>query len=114
MNDAMKQNIRGKVNSYIKRAEEIKNNREINAGNVLAITDTVDGHRYSQSQGIEDLCTALVYDAETDFVLNLLKGGNSPKDIQQWYDYRWGFPSEQAANDVVPELIFDSRLEKSK
>jgi hypothetical protein len=24
MNDAMKQNIRGKVNSYLKRAEEIK------------------------------------------------------------------------------------------
>jgi hypothetical protein len=39
MNDSMKQNIRAKVNSYIKRAEEIKNISKDGPGKKKAVAD---------------------------------------------------------------------------
>jgi hypothetical protein len=39
MNDAMKQNIRAKVNSYLKRAEEIKENSKKGPGKKKAVPE---------------------------------------------------------------------------
>lgn len=81
----------------VKRAEEIVYAKEIGRDSVLAITDTVDGHDYAKREGIQDICTALVYDQEVENVISLLKKGNSPSEVQAWLDYRWTFSEDNFA-----------------
>jgi hypothetical protein len=54
MNDQMKQNIRGKVNSYLKRAEEIKDILKNGHGKKKAVADTANGRGNSKDNKGDD------------------------------------------------------------
>ncbi len=76
----------------LKTAEEIVKHEGLAKEDVLAFTDTQEGHLSAEKEGITDICSALVYDAEIEYVMTLIKQGLKPQQIQEVLDARWDYP----------------------